>query len=205
MTPVPPSMDDMRMQRDVSTSTLTARDPAYWDSAMLAVVKRRDKKSFLFIYDHFMPRVLRYMMNLGASQAVAEDLAQEALLRVWQRASAFDPARASLSTWLFRIARNLHIDRVRREPYWVPIQEGLAHLEQAIASTSTSESYAEAAGLRRQLDQLPANQARMIRMSYFEGKSHREIATELGLPLGTVKSGLRRAFMQLQIHMKAKP
>ncbi|HET7268277.1 MAG TPA: sigma-70 family RNA polymerase sigma factor [Oleiagrimonas sp.] len=193
------------MQRDANTTTPEPRDPAYWDGAMRAVAERRDRTSFLSIYDHFMPRVLRYLMNLGAPRPVAEELAQEALLRVWQRAHSFNPARASLCTWLFRIARNLHIDRVRREPYWVHVQEGLIQLDRHTATTSTSETYTEAAGLRRQLDQLPANQARMIRMSYFEGKTHREIASELQMPLGTVKSGLRRAFIKLQVQMKAKP
>lgn len=197
------------MQRDANTTTPELRDLACWDEAMRAVAQRRDRTRFLSIYDHFMPRVLRYLMNLGATRAVAEELAQEALLRVWQRASSFDPARASLCTWLFRIARNLYIDRVRREPYWVPIQEGLEHLQQHTTTTTAvataGESYTEMAGLRRQLEQLPGDQARMIRMSYFEGKTHREIAAELHMPLGTVKSGLRRAFIKLQLHMKAKP
>lgn len=192
------------MQRDVRTADTEHYDPAHWRRMMQAVAGQRDRASFLSIYDYFMPRVQRYLMNLGATQPLAEDLAQEALLRVWQRADSYNPAQASLSTWLFRIARNLHIDRLRREPWWVPVQQGLERLEQRTQTAPTTETYTEIAALQVRLEQLPANQARMLRMSYFEGKTHREIAAELQLPLGTVKSGLRRAFLRLQVHMKSK-
>lgn len=192
------------MRRDTTDPTTQPRDPAYWGDVMRAVAERRDRACFMRIYDHFMPRVLTYLMNLGAPRQIAEELAQEALLRVWQRADAYDPARAGLCTWLYRIARNLHIDRVRKEPYWVAMQAGLERPEHDGASASTGESYTDAFGLRQRLDQLPARQARVIRMSYFEGKTHSEIAAELGMPLGTVKSDLRRAFIKLQVRMRAK-
>jgi RNA polymerase sigma factor (sigma-70 family) len=104
-----------------------------------------------------------------------------------------------LSTWIFRIARNLHIDRKRREPQWVALEDEADHsgeLEDTISSSP--ERLAEQAQLESRLDQLSTVQGRVIRMSYFEAKTHSEIAHELGMPLGTVKSHLRRAFLQLQ-------
>lgn len=200
------SMDTLRMQRnasDSSDSTPQPRDPAYWSAVMSAVAEHRDRVSFMRIYDHFMPRVLSYLTNLGATRALAEDVAQEALLRVWQSADRYDPKQASLCTWLFRIARNLHIDRIRKEPYWVSMQAGLSQVEQNGPAPTSGESYADATLLRRRLEQLPAKQARVLRMSFFEGKSHSEIAAELNMPLGTVKSDLRRAFIKLQVRMRA--
>ena len=134
---------------------------------------------------------------------VAEELAQEALLRLWQRADSYDAARSTLSTWLFRIARNLHIDRLRRENHWLAVDidaEDAPQFEQETENPqfSSAESYAAHADLNERIERLSATQARLIRMSYFEAKSHQQIADELGMPLGTVKSHIRRAFQQLQ-------
>ncbi|HVJ37738.1 MAG TPA: sigma-70 family RNA polymerase sigma factor [Stenotrophomonas sp.] len=185
--------------RIVSNSHQPSNEPMDWAGDMNAVARLRDRACFMRIYDHFMPRLCVYLRGLGVPEAVAEELAQECLLRLWLRAADFDPAQGALSTWLYRIARNLHIDRVRRERSWMQVQ---AAVEQAAASDgderSSAEQYADQARLRQRINELPAVQARLVRMSYFEAKSHGEIAQALGMPLGTVKSHLRRAFLRLQ-------
>ena len=175
------------------------RDAEYWAVQMERVARQRDRDSFMRIYDHFAPRVRQYLRGIGTPEAVAEDLAQETLLRLWQRAATYDALRSQLSTWLFRIARNLHIDRVRREPCWVPVADEPGWPDtDAVEDFSSAEIHAEHVDLQRRIDRLPAVQARLIRMAYYEAKSQQQIATELGMPLGTVKSTLRRAFMRLQ-------
>lgn len=187
----------------MSSIETQVKDAGYWAAQMVAVSCKRDRDSFMRIYDHFAPRVQLYLKGLGSPEAVAEELAQEALLRLWQRAELYDATRSGLSTWLFRIARNLHIDRIRREPQWVLVQDALERLDEPEdAGPSPAESYAEHADLRNRIERLPATQARLIRMSYFEAKSHQEIADELGMPLGTVKSCLRRAFLRLQLGVR---
>lgn len=138
---------------------------------------------------------------------MAEELAQESLLRLWQRAAMYDPQQGAVSTWLFRIGRNLHIDRVRREPGWVQILEdaGPATDDELARPFTSAEDHAEHAHLQRRIEDLPAVQARLMRMSYFEAKSHQEIADELHMPLGTVKSHLRRAFLRLQGLVRGQP
>lgn len=177
-----------------------------WAVLVEAVARRRDRDSFLHIYDHFAPRLRRYLHGLGGDEGQAEELAQEALLRLWQRAGQYDAARSSLSTWLFRIARNLFIDRTRKEPVWSQTQEYLEEmcvLDGAGENESPgTEALTEESNIRRAIEQLPAVQARLIRMSYFEAKSHQDIATELQMPLGTVKSHLRRAFLKLQNELR---
>jgi RNA polymerase sigma-70 factor (ECF subfamily) len=155
------------------------------------------------IYDHFSPRVRVYLRGLGCSEAEGDELAQEALLRLWQRAERFDAARGGVSTWLFRIARNLHIDRIRREPLWRSIGE--EWLEEEVPNANPAERQVDHADLTARIGLLPAIQARLLRMSYFEAKSHQEIAGELDMPLGTVKSHLRRAFLKLQSGMRDTP
>lgn len=187
-------------------STPTASDAHDWAADVAAVARLRDRTSFMRIYDHFMPRLCLYLRGLGCQEAVAEELAQEALLRLWQRAASYDARQGAVSTWLFRITRNLHIDRVRREPGWLQVLEGMeigAELE-ADDRFSSAEDFAEHAHLARRIEELSAVQARLMRMSYFEAKSHQEIANELGMPLGTVKSHLRRAFLRLQDRMRGQ-
>ncbi|MGN2243294.1 sigma-70 family RNA polymerase sigma factor [Frateuria sp. GZRR33] len=178
-----------------------------WAVLVEAVARRRDRDSFLRIYDYFAPRLRRYLVGLGGDEGLAEELAQEALLRLWQRAAQYDAARSSLSTWLFRIARNLFIDRARKEPVWSQTQEYLEEMGVLDGTGGESEppgteALTEEANIRRAIEQLPAVQARLIRMSYFEAKSHQAIADELGMPLGTVKSHLRRAFLKLQNELR---
>nr|WP_240147956.1 sigma-70 family RNA polymerase sigma factor [Luteibacter yeojuensis] len=174
---------------------------------MAAVAAGRDVDCFMRIYDHYGPRLLRYLLGLRVVPAQAEELVQEAMLRLWRGAGQFDPARASLSTWLFRIARNLYLDRVRAEPHWREVQDGLEWLDrcEADGEDNSTEAFADHVRLTNAIDRLPAVQARLVRMSYLESKSHSEIAQELGMPLGSVKSNLRRAFAKLQAGLRPAP
>ena len=185
----------------MSTAGTPAREPGEWARELVAVAVRQDRDCFMRIYDHFAPRVRLYLRGLGLQHAVAEELAQGALLRLWQRADSYDANRSTLSTWLFRIARNLHIDRLRRENHWIAVDiEPELEFEEETENPafSSAESYAAHADLNERIERLSATQARLIRMSYFEAKSHQQISDELGMPLGTVKSSIRRAFQRLQ-------
>lgn len=182
-------------------------DARYWAEQVEAVASRRDRECFMRIYDHFAPRLQGYLLGLGVAHAQAEELVQEALLRLWRKASQFDASRASLSTWLFRITRNLYIDSVRREPHWLPVEEGLDRLdtEQGHVEQSQAESYADQVHLQRVIETLPPAQARLVRMSYLEAKSHSQIASELSMPLGSVKSSLRQAFIKIRKRIHESP
>lgn len=196
----------LKAQRRVSkTANQPVIDARIWQAQMVAVAQRRDVDSFMRIYDYFSPRVHRYLVGLGLGDAQGQELAQEAMLRLWRRADLFDPARASLSTWLFRIARNLYIDHLRGEPSWVSIAEGMEWLDAQPLDNHdpTPESFTDQASLKMAIESLSAIQARLIRMSYFEAKSHSDIARELDMPLGSVKSHLRRAFSKLQSSMRS--
>lgn len=196
-------------QRVSSQRPAMPDDASHWSLQMRAVAERQDMEAFLGIHDHYAPRLKRYLLGHGVAAAQADDLVQEAMLRLWRNAAAFDPARANLSTWLFRIARNLQIDARRRDAHRDPgpdpgpgaVAEEWIVDEQGVAP----DEYADHAGLDRAIRSLPAAQARLIRMSYLEARSHSEIAAELGMPLGSVKSTLRRAFARLKAGLGAAP
>ena len=195
-----------RAKRVVSSSVNNAApDAQYWSTQMVAVSVQRDRASFMRIYDYFAPRLQRYLRSLGVAESIADELVQEALLTLWRKAAMFDPTRASLSTWLYRVARNLYIDHVRKEPHWLPVQEGLDRLDhlESTRLDSQPESSFDQDLLKQAIDRLPPVQAKLVRMCYLESKSHSEIARELDMPLGTVKSSLRRSFAKLQGSMRA--
>lgn len=166
---------------------------------MVAISERKDRAAFSQLFEHFAPRVKAYLMRHGANNETAEELAQETLLRVWRKAHLFDPAVAAPSTWIFRIARNLRIDRIRRErrPEFDPEDPALVR-EADPAADHQIQTNQEGARVRAAIDLLPPDQKKAIMLSFFEDKPHSEIADELGLPLGTVKSRIRLAFARVR-------
>lgn len=166
---------------------------------IVAVAADRDRAAFTGLFDHFAPRVKTYLMRAGADAAQADELAQETLLSVWRKAASFDPSRATAATWIFTIARNLRIDRFRKE--WRDVSAGDAipdRVDEAPAPDATLSDAEREARVREALRQLPTEQIKVIELSFFEEKPHAEIAKTLGIPLGTVKSRIRIAMNRLR-------
>jgi RNA polymerase sigma-70 factor (ECF subfamily) len=163
------------------------------------VAERADIAAFRELYQTYGPRVKAYMMRQGADAGTAEDLAQETLFTVWRRASLYTADKGSAATWIFAIARNLRIDRLRREVPWQELPED--RLEGAAADALPDEALAEKerqVRVRAALATLPPEQQEVVALSYLEGLSHGEIAARLKLPLGTVKSRMRIAYQKIR-------
>ncbi len=163
------------------------------------VAQERDRTAFVALFDHFAPRVKAYLMRLGADEASAEEIAQEVMLTIWRRAASFNAALASVSTWVFTIARNKRIDRLRseRHPEIDPEDPALMP-DPEPAADQTVDAAQSGSRLRAAIAELPEEQSRLLVMAYFEDKSHRAIAAETRLPLGTVKSRIRLALGRLR-------
>ncbi|HXB52213.1 MAG TPA: sigma-70 family RNA polymerase sigma factor [Rhizomicrobium sp.] len=170
---------------------------AQMDALLGRVAATQDRAAFAALFAHFAPRVKAYLLRLGAPSGVAEELAQEALLSVWRKAHLFDPAKASAATWLFTIARNLRIDAIRRERR--PELDPEDFMPEPDTDADAGLMLAENEGrLRLALKELPADQIQVVELSFFADKPHSQIALELGIPLGTVKSRLRLAMGRLK-------
>lgn len=168
-------------------------------SDLLAKVGRtRDVEVFEAVFRHFAPRVRAYMARTGSAIS-AEELMQETMVTVWNKSALYDPSKGAASTWIFSIARNLRIDAYRREkrPEFDP-EDPAFQPDPEPAADSAMETEQSAALVRGALRQLPPDQAEVLRLAYFEDKSQSEIASELALPLGTVKSRMRLAFAKLR-------
>jgi RNA polymerase sigma-70 factor (ECF subfamily) len=172
---------------------------------IVAIAERGDREAFAALFNHFAPRVKSYLLRLGAGGEAAEELAQETLLTVWRRASAFDPRRAAASTWIFTIARNLRIDVLRRERRGVPAEDPSDAPPDPTPADQALSALQDEARISAALTTLPAEQAQVIRLAFFSDKPHSEIAADLSLPLGTVKSRLRLAMMRLRALLAETP
>jgi RNA polymerase sigma-70 factor (ECF subfamily) len=177
-----------------------------WNERMLAVAERRDKQAFALIFDHFAPRLETYLQRQGMPRDEAEDIAQDVLTTVWVKSALFDPQKSSLATWIYRIARNRRIDRLRRARSFLPLEE--TDIESRLVETVTPDSALvsgqEAQALKGAMIELPEEQRQLVQLSYFEGMSQSEIAAHARLPLGTVKSRLRLAFNRLRLSLTAR-
>jgi len=164
-----------------------------------AVTARRDPASFIALFKYFAPRVKAYMKKLGAGDELAEELAQDVLFTVWRRAETYDPAKSAVSSWIFTIARNLRIDNLRRDQRRVfdPDDPILAPAQPAPAD-QLIETAQHQNRVRAAVGALPREQAAVVSLAFFEGKSHGEIADVLAIPLGTVKSRIRLAFQRIR-------
>lgn len=162
------------------------------------IAERGDKTCFAELFGHYAPRVKSYLMRKGAPPDVAEELAQEAMLTVWRKAKQFDPSKAAVSTWIFTVARNLSIDRFRKErrPEMDPNDPTLE--PETISADQSVEISERQVIIREALATLPDEQGLIIRMAFFEEKSHSVIAEELDVPLGTVKSRIRLALGRIR-------
>jgi RNA polymerase sigma-70 factor, ECF subfamily len=185
-----------RVLRLPQYQTMTPQAPEL-NALVIRVAADRDRAAFGALFDHFAPRVKAYLLRLGASPALAEDLAQEALLSLWRKAHLFDPAKASAATWLFTIARNLRIDAIRRQKRPELAAEDFMPQSEPMADDGLAQADDEMR-LRAALKELPADQIQVVELSFFADKPHSQIAAELDIPLGTVKSRLRLAMARLK-------
>jgi RNA polymerase sigma factor (sigma-70 family) len=175
-----------------------------WEGELRKVAQSADRVAFKKLFEHFAPQIKAFLMKgIGSygDRSQAEEMTQEVMIKVWNKAATFNASKASVNTWIFTIARNTRIDFIRRnsradrkieiEDIWheADSPEPVIDLQQRRVETQ----------IRKAMSTLPAEQALVLEKAFMESKSHSEIAEELGLALGTVKSRIRLALNKLQI------
>ncbi|WP_293376678.1 sigma-70 family RNA polymerase sigma factor [Phenylobacterium sp.] len=178
-----------------ATPPLTSpADAAIW---IVAIARDADRASFGALFTIFAPKVKGYLVRRGVIPQTAEELTQDVFLAVWRKADQFDPLRASASAWIYTIARNMSVDALRRERQPADVRVD----EPGNGQVTPEEEFRAAQGndrLRAAIDNLPEDQAYVLRLAFFDDLTHAEIAELLGLPLGTVKSRIRLATAHLR-------
>ena len=186
---------------DVMTAPVVRPDAAL--EPLVAQIAAGDREAFQALFRALAPKVRGYLLRLGADAGAADEVTQETMLTIWRKADSYDPALASVSTWVFTIARNRRIDRLRRarRPEFDPNDPALQ--PDPVEGADVAHEAAETGKiLRAAIQHLPAEQLRLLELAFFHDKSHRAIADETKLPLGTVKSRIRLALVRLRDRLK---
>lgn len=163
------------------------------------ISENKNKEAFRRLFDHFAPRIRGFITGKGADPEMSEEVVQETFVNIWKKAHLFDPEKASASTWIFTIARNTRIDLLRKINRPVPDLDDpsmVADPEPSAHQLMVRDE--EASRLKKAISQLPAEQHEVLRLAFFEEKPHAQVAEELGIPLGTVKSRIRLALGRMR-------
>jgi RNA polymerase sigma-70 factor (ECF subfamily) len=176
-----------------------------WSECLTLIGRYEDRAAFTRLFRHFAPLMKAFALSGSTLSANnADELVQEVMLKVWQKAGAFNAEKAAASTWIYTIARNSRTDLFRRlQKFDTSLSaddvSGSQESEEAFLVLHQKRGRDRIRGL---ITELPNDQAQILAKVYMEGKSHSEVAGELNLPLGTVKSRVRLALQKLQIRFE---
>ena len=162
------------------------------------VAKERNKIAFSEIFDFIAPKINAYYLKNNLSIDQAEELTQEVLSTIWLKAELFNPEKSKFITWSFTIARNKKIDFFRKNKKNDINEEDIRDF---LYENNKSDDYEIESTIKNITQELDENQKKLIKMSFFEQKSHKNIAAELEIPLGTVKSRIRATLNKMQKYL----
>ena len=165
---------------------------------MLKIKDDRDEIAFSDLFDFLAPKLKAYFIQNGLISENAEELVQEVLSTVWSKSNKYDPSKSTVSTWIYTIARNKKIDFLRKN---TRIDFNEDDIREFLYTNNEIDKIGEGEA-KNQVDlinkELNLDQRKMIKMNFFENKSHKKIAEELEIPLGTVKSRIRHILIKMQ-------
>jgi RNA polymerase sigma-70 factor (ECF subfamily) len=183
----------------------TGRRTDEWSECLVLIAAKNDRAAYTRLFRHFAPLIKAFALSGSALSAThADELVQEVMLKVWQKAGAFNPEKAAASTWVYTIARNCRTDMFRRlQKFDTPLAAEDFGPEHSDEEPFLQLQYRRSADrIRDMMGDLPPDQTQILAKVYMEGKSHAEAAAELDLPLGTVKSRVRLAIQKLQVQFE---
>ncbi len=155
----------------------------------------RDERAFSELFDFLAPKINAYYLKNNLSFEQSEELTQEVLSTIWAKTNLFDPERSKFITWVYTIARNKKIDLHRKTKIKKVEDEDIRHFLYQNNKINDYEIGLSIDKIKKELDE---NQKKLLKMSFFEQKSHKKIAEELEIPLGTVKSRIRSTLNKMQ-------
>ena len=171
----------------------------YTEQELVLLLKSQDQQAFSYLYDNYAAALNGIIYRMVENRELSEDILQEAFVKIWNNFSSYDTGKGRLFTWMLNIARNLTIDTLRSKGY--NKQSKISSEENSVINLTGDSNIAElfdAMGLRKQLVNLKPEQRSIIDLAYFNGYTQDEISKEMGIPLGTVKTRMRAAILELR-------
>lgn len=186
------------------TNSIEDEEKAFHLDCLRKVADDRNEQAFTVLFEHYVPKLRAYSLAAQPGAALlADELAQEVMVKLWNKAHTFNSSKASLNTWIFTLARNARIDYFRKNGRFVSeIEPDLIFANMTDDTQdpfSSAHSKALESHIKDAINELPNDQAQAICKVFMEGKSHQQAADELGLPLGTIKSRVRLALSKLEL------
>jgi RNA polymerase sigma factor (sigma-70 family) len=172
----------------------------YDEQELVSLLRENNDQAFNYLYDNYSSALFGIINQIVKDKELATDVLQDVFVNIWKKRGSYDPAKGRLFTWMLNIARNAAIDKIRSRPYQdsrknQPLTENvnIGGLESHVVNPNVND-----VGLKKIVNRLREEQRMLIDLSYFQGFTHEEIAKIMSIPLGTVKTRIRSALMQLR-------
>ena len=174
-----------------------ATTTTYTEKELIALLKQRDEKAFSYLYDNYSGALYSIILQILENAELASDVLQEVFINIWRKIDTYDAAKGRLYTWMLNISRNASIDQLRSKNYQNS-QKNQSIPENVDMLGGSSMMSVDSIGLKKMLEKLKMEQRVLIELAYFKGYTHEEIAEMEDIPLGTVKTRIRNALIQLR-------
>jgi RNA polymerase sigma-70 factor (ECF subfamily) len=175
----------------------------YNEEELVFLLQSQDQNAFSYLYDNYAAALNGTIYRMVEDIQLSEDILQEAFIKIWNNFKTYDSSKGRLFTWMVNITRNLTIDTLRSKGY--KKQQKISQDENSVSTYQDKNFSADrfvSIGLRKQLAALKPEQKDIIDLAYFNGYTQEEISKQMGIPLGTVKTRMRSAIMELRKTMQ---
>ncbi len=173
----------------------------YSEQELITALKARDDQAFSYLYDHYSGSLYSIILQIVKTPETASDVLQEVFINIWRKIDSYDPFKGRLFTWMLNIGRNASIDMLRSKSYQND-QKNREITDTVYGNDQVTQTSIDSIGLTRFLGKLRPEQRVLIELAYFKGYTHDEIADIEDIPLGTVKTRIRNALLQLREYLK---
>lgn len=173
----------------------------YSEQELVSALKAKDDQAFSYLYDHYSGSLYSIILQIVKIPEVADDVLQEVFINVWRKMDTYDHMKGRLFTWMLNISRNASIDMLRSKSYQNS-QKNQEITDNVYGRDQVTQTSIDSIGLTKFLGKLRPEQRVLIELAYFKGYTHDEIAEIEDIPLGTVKTRIRNALLQLREYLK---
>jgi RNA polymerase sigma factor (sigma-70 family) len=184
-----------------TTNTALGSTVTYSEQELTVALKAKDDQAFSYLYDHYSGSLYSIILQIVKSPETANDILQEVFISIWRKIESYDPTKGRLFTWMLNISRNASIDMLRSKNYQNS-QKNQEITDNVYGLNQVNQTNIDSIGLSKFLGKLRPEQRVLIELAYFKGFTHDEIAQLEDIPLGTVKTRIRTALLQLREFIK---